>query len=111
MNACLPDTDTRRDVAANAYAWATCARCGRSLYPRTARPTEHGYVCARKDVCARMEDVMFMLSTGEDLPGCAARLGLRDAAFARWLWRHAPELVRGRGYAPRYRRRDRRRAA
>lgn len=85
--------------------WHHCPRCGRDLYPHTARPTDAGWVCANRLSCgnaakaaarrdARIEDVQWMADTGETLSGAARRLGLSVDAFERWLHRNAPELRR-----------------
>lgn len=83
--------------------WHHCPKCGRDLYPATARPSDDGWECADRTSCgnvaraaskraARLEDVQWMAETGECLSGAARRLGLAPDVLDRWLWRHAPEL-------------------
>jgi len=78
-------------------AWRTCARCEADLYPRLARRSERGWVCAHRSGCvrrarraetasARTEDIRWLVETGESATGAAQRLGLtRDGleAFCR----------------------------
>lgn len=83
--------------------WHHCPKCGRDLYPHTARLKGDGWVCADATGCAnvvraaalvaaRREDLQWMVETGENLIGAARRLKLPPEALERWLYRHAPEL-------------------
>ena len=83
--------------------WHNCPKCGRDLYPHTARPSGDGWACANARTCAataraaahrqaRLEDLQWMAETGENLLGAARRLGLSPEVLDRWLYRNAPQL-------------------
>lgn len=84
----------------DAVTWHHCPYCRRDLASRTARATDTGWACPSRHAasCARLEDVRWMLATGETLPGAAARLRLSDETLSRWLWRNAPDLVKGTSF-------------
>lgn len=79
----------------------TCPRCARPLYPRTARRTDDGWICANARSCGkaraalpRIEDLRWMAAHGESAQGAAARLGITKAeALRRWCVRHDIEDV------------------
>ncbi len=79
--------------------WATCHRCERDLYPRLARPSEVGWICADRKACsnraratadndARAEDVRWLAQTGESAVGAAARLGIGMSTLEKFCYRH-----------------------
>lgn len=83
-------------------AWAHCPTCTQPLYPRTARRSEEGWVCADRMGCgrvaarhrnnaARAEDLAWMAETGETPDGAAHRLGLNTDALQKWSERNAPQ--------------------
>lgn len=43
---------------------------------------------------ARLEDLMFLVDTGETTEGAARRLGCTIDTLQRWCYRHAPDLWR-----------------
>lgn len=53
--------------------------------------TTHDVEALRK---ARLEDAAWLVETGENLTGAAARLGMKPAALNKFLVRHAPHLQR-----------------
>lgn len=57
----------------------TCARCERPVYPNVARATDSGYIHTRCPAVKRLEleDVEFMVATGECLNGAARRLDFK----------------------------------
>ena len=73
----------------------TCATCAGPLYPLLARRTDEGWVHARAVRChqylstaARIEDIRWMVETGECLSGAATRLNTSADALDKWLRNH-----------------------
>ena len=93
--------DERGDEEDDVTAWRTCPDCGADLYPRLARRSERGWVCADRRACAdrriaarqagveaRIADIRFMAETDEHAEGAAQRLGITQDGLWKFCRTH-----------------------
>lgn len=76
----------------------TCPKCSGDLYAGQCRRSEDGWRHTNERTCyeaerarqvaARIEDVRFMVETGENLHGAAKRLGMLPDSLDAWMRRN-----------------------